>query len=380
MASSWIVARPTRANGRNKGKPRYRVVYRLAGSGSPHRYGGSFATKAEALERKRWVDGELAGLRGNEIAARLKQRTEPLRPVTLREVAARWQASRIDVSDGTRKTYATNLDRVLPTLGDRLPASLTAADVASLAADLHDGGGLKRESIRKTLSTLAQVLDFAKVAPNPARDDDVRLPADDSEEVNPPTADHVTAAHNAIAPAYRLAVVVLDATGMRVGELEALRWGDVDERAGRWRVPKATTKTRKGRWVPVPKIVLHRVLGAVPREDRDLDGQMLAGFDADAFRTALARACKASGTPAFSPHDLRHRRATLWHLGGVPVAEAAGWLGHSPQEHLKTYAHVVLDRSEVDYRELPVLAQKTGRPAARRASHSPRLSSVPVRG
>jgi hypothetical protein len=62
MPSSWIVARPTKPDGRYRGKPRYRVVYRLAGAGSPHHYGGSFATKAEALERKKWVDGELAGL------------------------------------------------------------------------------------------------------------------------------------------------------------------------------------------------------------------------------------------------------------------------------------------------------------------------------
>lgn len=85
MPSSWIVARPTKPDGRNKGRPRYRVVYPLAGSGSPHHYGGSFATKAEALERKKWVDGELAGLRGEEIAARLKERSEPVRPVPLRE-------------------------------------------------------------------------------------------------------------------------------------------------------------------------------------------------------------------------------------------------------------------------------------------------------
>jgi hypothetical protein len=36
MASSWIVARPTKTDGRYRGKPRYRVVYRLAGAGSPH--------------------------------------------------------------------------------------------------------------------------------------------------------------------------------------------------------------------------------------------------------------------------------------------------------------------------------------------------------
>jgi len=51
-----------------------------------------------------------------------------------------------------------------------------------------------------------------------------------------------------------------------------------------------------------------------------------------------------SDTPVFSPHDVRHRWATLWHLQGVPVAEAASWLGHSSQEHLRTYAHVVIDR------------------------------------
>jgi integrase len=54
----------------------------------------------------------------------------------------------------------------------------------------------------------------------------------------------------------------------------------------------------------------------------------------------------------FSPHDLRHRRASLWHLGGVPAAEASSWLGHSAQEHLRTYAHVVIDRTEIDYAAL----------------------------
>jgi integrase len=57
--------------------------------------------------------------------------------------------------------------------------------------------------------------------------------------------------------------------------------------------------------------------------------------------------------PVFSPHDLRHRRATLWHLQGVPIADAAAWLGHSPAEHLATYAHATLvDRNELSYPDL----------------------------
>uniref|UniRef100_UPI0039835191 tyrosine-type recombinase/integrase n=1 Tax=Gaiella sp. TaxID=2663207 RepID=UPI0039835191 len=105
--------------------------------------------------------------------------------------------------------------------------------------------------------------------------------------------------------------------------------------------------------VPVHADVFGQVVELVPREDRDLDAQVFAGFGSDRFRTALGKACKHAGVPVFSPHQLRHRRATLWHLAGEPIAQAALWLGHSPQEHLKTYAHATLaDRREVDYLDL----------------------------
>jgi integrase len=99
----------------------------------------------------------------------------------------------------------------------------------------------------------------------------------------------------------------------------------------------------------VPGALFQAVVERVPREDRDLAGQVFAGFGADRFRTAITRACKAGAVPTFSPHDLRHRRASLWHLGGVPAAQAPSWLGHSAQEHLRTYAHVVMDRTDIDY-------------------------------
>jgi integrase len=178
--------------------------------------------------------------------------------------------------------------------------------------------------IRKTIATLAMVLDHVEVVPNPARK--VRLPEKDVEEVNPPTAAHVDAVLRLIPRAYCLPMLVLDATGMRVGELERLAWGDVDEIEGRWRVRAKVAKTRQARWVPVPEAVFDAVVELVPRDDREIDGQVFAGFGADRLRTAIGRACKAAGVPAFSPHDLRHRRATLWHLAGKPAAEAAAWL------------------------------------------------------
>ena len=107
-----------------------------------------------------------------------------------------------------------------------------------------------------------------------------------------------------------------------MSELESLRWGDVDELEERWRVSQASAKTKQARWVPVPGVLFGAVVEFVAREDRNLDGPVFAGFGADRFRTAITRACKAAGVPAFSPHDLRHGRASLWHLAGVPAAEA----------------------------------------------------------
>lgn len=333
---------------------RYRVRYRLGGRDAPRLRGGTFRTLREARTRRDWIAGEIAAMRVPDLTLIVDV---DVAPVTLRQVAETWRRSRVDVSDGTDATYAVNLSRFLPRLGHLEPGKLTAGDVTDLVAHLT-GEGLAKQSIRKTLSTLAMILDFAKVTPNPARDRDVKLPRERAEEVDPPTASHVLDVHGIIPRVSRLPLLVLDATGMRVGELEQLRWRDVDEPEGRWRVASAVAKTGRARWVPVLAAVFAAVTDLVPREDRDRDGQVFAGFTADAFRTQVARACSAAGVPVFSPHDLRHRRATLWHLSGVPVAEAAAWLGHSAPEHLRTYAHASLDdRSELDHAALVGVAR-----------------------
>jgi integrase len=343
MASAWLEKRQT-----GGGDTRFRVKFRVGGRESIARYAGTFKTMREAKIRRDWVAGELAAMRVPQI--------ELLAPVpagTLKVIGDRWRASRVDVADATAITHRTNMGRILRVLGDKRVDAITVADVAQFVADLH-AEGAARESIRKTLATLAMVLDFVGVTPNPARDRvAVKLPREDRVEVNPPTAAHVLAVHGLLGRASRLPLLVLDATGMRVGELAALTWGDIDEPEGRWRVSQAVAKTRRARWVPVNADVFAAVVETVPREDRDLSAPVFAGFGIDRFRTAIARACKAGGVPVFSPHDLRHRRATLWHLQGVPVVEAAAWLGHSPAEHLATYAHATLiDRGELDYPDL----------------------------
>jgi integrase len=347
MASSWLIARPTKGGGK-----RFLVRYRLGGRESKARHAGSFKTKTEALARKRWVDGELAALRVPDVTT-LEQ--EPKRAPTLAEAADRWRASRVDVAEGTRTLHRVALNRVLPFLGARRVDALELADVAGLVGALH-AKGYTRETIRKSLIALAQVLDHVGITPNPARDRvHVRLPREERAELNPPTGEHIRTVHALLPARYRLPLLVLDATGMRVGELEALTWGDVDEPRSRWRVSQTVSKTGRARWVGVPPVLLEAVGGLVPRDDRVSERRVFQGFGADRFRTAITRACRAAGIPSFSPHDLRHRRISLLHLAGVPWARIGEHVG---QRNLavtaNTYTHVLADETELDYARLLV--------------------------
>jgi hypothetical protein len=97
-----------------------------------------------------------------------------------------------------------------------------AQAVAAFVADLH-ADGLKKQTIRKTVSVLAMVLDHARVQPNPARDRlTVKPPREERRQLQPPTAEHVEAVVHLMDSRYRLPLLTLDATGMRVGELEPL--------------------------------------------------------------------------------------------------------------------------------------------------------------
>jgi integrase len=342
MASTWITRRR-----RSDGGTTFRVLFRLGGRESMPKHGGSFRTMREARVRRDWIAGELAAARVPNLTL-----SSPSRERTLEAAAAAWQASRVDVAESTATTHRVNLRRILPALGERVAGSIQPADVAALVAQLHEGG-LKRESIQKTVGTLAMVLDFAGRTGehNPARDRlTVKLPRETREEPKPPTAEQVVEVHRLLAPAYRLPLLVLDATGMRVGELEALTWSDVDETRSRWRISQAVAKTGRARWVAVPEPLFSAVLELVPRDDRTPARRVFQGFTADRLRTAIARACTAAGVPAFSPHDLRHRRISLEHLRGQPWARIGELVG---QRNLavtaNTYTHVLVDETEIDY-------------------------------
>jgi integrase len=332
MASVSIRRRETQSG------PRFQVRYRLGGRAHPVQHGGSFRTLKEARTRRDFIAGELAAGRNPVDALRAMVERPPVR--TFRQWAEAYRASRVDIGAETRKNMRSHLLRLNATLGDRDPSTIAPGDVQEWIGANAD---LKPASLARYLATLRQILDFANVDPNPARDKRVRLPKIETPVVEPPTSEQVEAILAHVPRRWPLPLRMLEQTGMRVGELHGLEWRDVDLSGSRFRVRQGKTASAR-RWVAVPEWLMEQIAATCPPDDRIPERRVFQGFTADVAKNVMARACKATGIPHFHPHDLRHRYASVKLREGVPVTELAAQLGHSKKSlTLDTYSHVLVD-------------------------------------
>ena len=232
--------------------------------------------------------------------------------------------SRVDVAESTRVLHRVALDRVLPILGHRPVDGIAATDVVDLVTQLHTAGK-KRETIRKSVKYLAAVLDFANIEPNPARDRNVRLPHEETDELEPPSAEHVEGVYRTIPTVHRVPLLWLDWSGARVGSVDTTKVGEYDEQRRRVRLRRSATKSRRALWVDLPDVLADAIEATLPpREDRDPEARLFPESGSDALRTSIAKACRALGIPLWSPHNLRHRRVSLLHSQGALVGRDRG--------------------------------------------------------
>lgn len=142
-------------------------------------------------------------------------------------------------------------------------------------------------------------------------------------------------------------------TGSRPGVLLALKWDQVDLNAGILiRKTGAQASNKKA-----PRVRLGRRILAHMRRWRKLDGDinLVCYFQehphlpvrqvTDPHGT-WRRVVKLAGLKGVTRHTLRHTRATWMAQKGVPLFEAAGFLGMTVRTLEKTYAHHDPDHQE----------------------------------
>jgi integrase len=142
-------------------------------------------------------------------------------------------------------------------------------------------------------------------------------------------------------------------TGLRRGELVALRWHDVDfirckivvQRSVSADVETTSTKSRRRREVPLPD----QAAGALNRlsqrrhftspDDYVFVNRLGRRLEASALRRRVERARDAAGLRPMRFHDLRHTYGSLLVAGGVDLASVKAAMGHSRITTTERYLH-----------------------------------------
>jgi integrase len=133
-------------------------------------------------------------------------------------------------------------------------------------------------------------------------------------------------------PAMRVAWAIMFYAGLRVSEVVALDWTNVDLRRGFVTVGESKSDAGTGRVVPIAA-PLARILtdwrGDVLRVGPVVTGtRTLRATDSGV--ASAAKAWKRAGLPVFSPHEARHTFAsTVIASRDVSLADLKEWLGHA---------------------------------------------------
>lgn len=337
--------------------------------------------------KPRWVSGFTTAKEAR--AARDKARHEvhrgtwtPPQSITVGEYLDQWMtAHAVELKPSTAASYRANITRYLkPAIGSERLQGLSPTRLSVVFKELHESGGQGGKALSP------RTVEFVRAVLRRAMQDAV---LDRIIDVNPVVGTkrprvlkpkHSTWTGAQVA-AYLQHPTVKDhrfnalwtlflATGMRRGEVCALRWQDVDLDAGVVHVDRAVTYLERERVYTTPKNHERRDVTIDPRTvaalrawrkeqaaERlkwgqaytDIEGVVFtwengAPITPDYVSKAFVDLQAGQGLPRLKLHEARHTHATVLLRDGVPVHVVAKRLGHrDPSVTLNVYADAIPD-------------------------------------
>jgi integrase len=329
-------------------------------------------TKAEAAKA---LDDLRAAIRAGTFDERGLEPPVETSPLTFSKFADVYKQRHVLAKGlALAETVDYRLKPLIERFGDRLLAEIKTADIEDFVADLKkprvvnsiDGRTLTAASINRTLGLLRHMLNWAVgreyVDRTPFRRGTevlVRLEREDNKRRRRVSEEEEAALLAVASPHLRSMIIAALDTGMRRGEMLALRFGDIDWKRRVIVLRGETTKSRRTRVVPVGTSRLLAVLewlrldstggqkgDEVPVFSNEA-GEPLKTFK-KAWQVAVLKAHGISPewrkgsykdlTPEGQQrlrdfnlhwHDLRHEYASRLVERNVPLAQVRDLLGHA---------------------------------------------------
>jgi integrase len=307
------------------------------------------------VDAQRWLDSVTTAVANGLYVDPVRSR------ITIAEWSHTWLETKTNLKATTRRDYESLLNaHIRPRWGEVVLADVQHEDVTTWLAELS-ARGLSASRVRAAHVALSQMLKLAVRSGRLARNAAEYAPLPRVWRADKRYLSHKEVeALAAAAGLYRVAVLFLAYTGVRYGEMAALRVSRLDllrrratidqalaEVAGR--VVCSTPKTHQTRSVPVPRFLVDDLAQLVAGKSPDVhvftrsDGQplRLSWFRRAVFIPAVA----STGLDGLTPHGLRHTAASLAIASGADVKVVQTMLGHaSATMTLDLYGHLYADR------------------------------------
>jgi integrase len=276
-------------------------------------------------------------------------------------VRVEWRPSaELALKKSSVRYYDFQLERYIsPAVGSSSLSDPSRAQIELCLSNLRQKGyaGATLRGVRATLSTvLRTAVERGYLEKNPAHGIRIReTTAKPLRRFYSPV--QVRKLFTELAEPCRTVVLLAVLTGMRIGEILALRWKRVDllrstiEIAesfsdGQFGSPKTRSSNRVIPMSSALRVVLETYrAGAVRNSPDDLVFCTPKGTPLNSknlYNRALAPACDRINQPRVSWHSFRHTHATQLAESGESLKTAQALLGHSDLETtLNTYTHVI---------------------------------------
>ena len=235
---------------------------------------------------------------------------------------------------------------IRPALGRHKVSALKHDDIAALHRKISATAGHQANRVVAVLSRMLNLaIKWGWRADNPAKGTERNpeekrhryLSAAELDRLTTALADHPD---RQAADIFRLLLL----TGARRGEVQSMKWPDIELDAGTWTKPGATTKQRTLHRVPLSAPA--RQLLAERKAERGESEYVFPGRQGGhrvEIKAAWKTICRTARIHDLRIHDLRHSYASQLVSAGFSLPTIGALLGHTQPATTHRYAHLADD-------------------------------------